>query len=82
MVRACVLDFGGSRGDHLSLVEFAYNNSYDSSIRMLVYKALYGRPCKSTLCWVETGDQALLGLKVIDQMTEKIHMIKAQMKPI
>ena len=55
MLRACVLDFGGSWETHLSLAEFAYNNSYHSSIGMAPYEALYGRPCRSPLCWAEVG---------------------------
>ncbi|RVW33107.1 Transposon Ty3-I Gag-Pol polyprotein [Vitis vinifera] len=53
MLRACVLDFGGNWADYLPLVEFAYNNSYQSSIGMTPYEALYGRPCRSPLCWIE-----------------------------
>ena len=49
MLRACVLDFHGTWEDHLSLVEFAYNNSYQASIQMAPFEALYGRPCKSPL---------------------------------
>ena len=45
MLRACVLDFKGSWEEHFPLVEFAYNNSYQASIQMVPYEALYGRPC-------------------------------------
>ena len=44
MLRACVLDLRGSWEDHLPLVEFAYNNSYQASIEMAPFEALYGRP--------------------------------------
>ena len=44
MLRACVLDHNGSWEEHLPLVEFAYNNSYQASIQMAPYEALYGRP--------------------------------------
>ena len=50
MLRACVPDHKGSWEEHLPLVEFAYNNSYHSSIQMVPYEALYGRPCRSQLC--------------------------------
>ena len=50
MPRACVLDHKGSWGEHFPLVEFAYNNSYQASIQMAPYEALYGRPCKSPIC--------------------------------
>ncbi|GJY12202.1 putative reverse transcriptase domain-containing protein [Tanacetum coccineum] len=46
MLRACVIDFGGSWDVHLPLVEFSYNNSYHSSIRCAPFEALYGRKWK------------------------------------
>ena len=65
MLRACVLDFKGSWEKYLSLVEFAYNNSYHSSIEMAPYEALYDRKCRSPFCWEEVGERQLLGLKII-----------------
>ncbi|KAJ8767334.1 hypothetical protein K2173_017378 [Erythroxylum novogranatense] len=53
MLRACVMDFRGAWDDHLPLVEFAYNNSYHSSIQMAPYEALYGRRCRTPICWDE-----------------------------
>ena len=50
MLRACVLDHKGSWEEHFPLVEFTYNNSYQASIQMAPYEALYGRPCRSPLC--------------------------------
>ena len=50
ILRACVLDNKGIWEEHLSLVEFAYNNSYQASIQMAPYEALYGRPCRSPIC--------------------------------
>ena len=50
MLQACVLDHKGRWEEHLPLVEFAYNNSYQASIQMAPYEALYGRPCRSPIC--------------------------------
>ena len=50
MLRACVLDHKGSWEEHLSLVEFGYNNSYQANIQMAPYEALYGRSCRSSSC--------------------------------
>ena len=47
MLRACVLVLKGSWEEQLPLVEFANNNSYQASIQMAPYEALYGRPCRS-----------------------------------
>ena len=80
MLRACVLDFQGSWDEHLPLVEFGYNNSFHSSIGMSPYEALYGRPCRSPICWEEIGDRALLGPEIVEQTTEMIRVIKARMK--
>ncbi|KAK8936941.1 hypothetical protein KSP39_PZI012585 [Platanthera zijinensis] len=56
MLRMCVLDFGKHWEDHLYLVEFAYNNSYQASIKMAPFEALYGRKCRTLLSWLETGE--------------------------
>ena len=56
-----MIDFKGSWDDHLSLIEFAYNNSYHSSIQMAPYEALYGRRCRSSVGWFEVGEAALIG---------------------
>ena len=50
MLRARDLDLKGIWEEHLPLVEFAYSNSYQASIQMAPYEALYGRPCRSSIC--------------------------------
>ena len=47
MLRACVLDFSGTWNQHLPLIKFSYNNSYQTTIGMTPYEALYGRKCRS-----------------------------------
>ncbi|TYK07530.1 DNA/RNA polymerases superfamily protein [Cucumis melo var. makuwa] len=61
MLRACVLQFKGNWDTHLSLMEFTYNNSYQSSIDMAPCEALYGRPCRTPVCWNEVGERKLVG---------------------
>ena len=73
-------DFGGSWEDHLHLVEFAYNNSYESSIGMAPYEALYGRPCISLACWLEIGDKLILGPEMIRETSDCIKIFRQQMK--
>ncbi|GJW05164.1 reverse transcriptase domain-containing protein [Tanacetum coccineum] len=51
MLRACVIDFGKGWERHLPLVEFSYNNSYHVSIKAAPFEALYGRKCRSPVCW-------------------------------
>nr|GEU62652.1 putative reverse transcriptase domain-containing protein [Tanacetum cinerariifolium] len=57
MLRASVLDFGGSWYVHLPLVEFSYNNSYRCSVRCALFKALYGRKCRSPIMWAEVEEE-------------------------
>ena len=56
MLRDCMLEFKGSWEDHLHMAEFSYKNSYQASIKMAQFEALYGRNCRSLLCWDEVGD--------------------------
>ena len=79
MLRACVLDFGESWERHLPLVEFAYNNNYQASIGMTPFEALYGRPCRSPLCWTEVGETVLLGPDLVQETTEKVKIIRQRL---
>nr|GFC01102.1 putative reverse transcriptase domain-containing protein [Tanacetum cinerariifolium]GFC01177.1 putative reverse transcriptase domain-containing protein [Tanacetum cinerariifolium] len=53
MLRTYVIDFGKAWVKHLPLAEFSYDNSYHASIKAAPYEALYGRKCRSPVCWVE-----------------------------
>ena len=79
MLRACVLDQKGSWEEHLPLVEFAYNNSYQASIQMAPYEALYGRPCRSPLCWTEVGESSITGPDLIRDTSEKVSLIRQRL---
>nr|GEW90205.1 reverse transcriptase domain-containing protein [Tanacetum cinerariifolium] len=63
-----------------SLVQFSYNNSYHASIKAAPFEALYGRKCRSPICWIEVGEAQILGLKLIQETTEKIVQIKQRMQ--
>ncbi|GKB58585.1 putative reverse transcriptase domain-containing protein, partial [Tanacetum coccineum] len=76
MLRACMIDFGSGWDCHLPLVEFAYNNSYHVSIKVVPYEALYERKYRSPVCWSEVGDNQLTGPELIRDTTEKIVQIK------
>ncbi|GJS50004.1 putative reverse transcriptase domain-containing protein [Tanacetum coccineum] len=76
MLRACVIGFGNGWERHLPLIEFSYNNSYHASIKADPFKELYGRKCRSPVCWVEVGDAQLTGPELIHETTEKIVQIK------
>nr|GFA16899.1 putative reverse transcriptase domain-containing protein [Tanacetum cinerariifolium] len=76
MLRACATDFGSSWDKHLPLVEFSYNNSYHSSNKAAPFEALYGRKCRSLICWNEVGESQLTGPELVRETTEKIVQIK------
>nr|GFA86174.1 putative reverse transcriptase domain-containing protein [Tanacetum cinerariifolium] len=62
MLRACAIDFGKGWVNHLPLVEFSYNNSYHATIKAAPFEALYGRKCRSLVCWTEVGEAQILGV--------------------
>ncbi|GJV36151.1 putative reverse transcriptase domain-containing protein [Tanacetum coccineum] len=80
MLRACVIDFGKGWINHLPLVEFSYNNSYHASIKAAPFEALYGRKCRSPVCWAEVGEAQLTGPDLIQETTEKIIQIKQRIQ--
>ncbi|GKB33878.1 reverse transcriptase domain-containing protein [Tanacetum coccineum] len=80
MLRACVIDFGGSWDVHLPLAEFSYNNSYHSSIRCAPFEALYGRKCRSPILWAEIGESSLIGPELVQETTDKVVLIKEKLK--
>ncbi|GJU29801.1 putative reverse transcriptase domain-containing protein [Tanacetum coccineum] len=63
MLRTCAIDFGKGWVNHLPLFEFSYNNSYHASIKAAPFEALYGRKCRSPVCWTEVGEAQILGLR-------------------
>ena len=80
MLRACIIDFGGSWDSHLPLVEFSYNNSYHSTIGRAPYEMLYGRKCRSPLCWGEIGQKELGSLEIVQATNARLEQIKARFK--
>ncbi|GJY81227.1 putative reverse transcriptase domain-containing protein [Tanacetum coccineum] len=80
MLRACVIDFGGSWDVHLPLAEFSYNNSYHLSIRCAPFEALYSRKCRSHVLWAEIGEGSLIGPELVLETTDKVVLIKERSK--
>ncbi|GJY40193.1 putative reverse transcriptase domain-containing protein [Tanacetum coccineum] len=80
MLRACVIDFGNGWVKHFPLVEFSYNNSYHASIKAAPFEALYGRKCRSPVCWAEVGEVQLTGPEIVQETTEKIIQVKQRMQ--
>nr|GEU28869.1 putative reverse transcriptase domain, ribonuclease H-like domain, aspartic peptidase domain protein [Tanacetum cinerariifolium] len=80
MLRAYVIDFERGWKKHLPLVEFSYNNSYHASIKAAPFEALYGRKCRSPVCWAEVRDVQLTGPEIIHETTEKILQIQQRLQ--
>nr|GEV50975.1 putative reverse transcriptase domain-containing protein [Tanacetum cinerariifolium] len=80
MLRACAIDFGKGRVNHLPLVKFSYNNSYHASINAAPFEALYVRKCRLPVCWTGVGEAQILGPELIQETTEKIIHIKQGMQ--
>ena len=76
MLRDCVMEFKGSWDTHLALMEFAYNNSYQASIEMAPFEALYGRKCRTPVCWDEVGERRLVGLELVQITSEKVKVVR------
>ncbi|KAA0059580.1 pol protein [Cucumis melo var. makuwa] len=80
MLRACALEFPGSWDSHLYLMEFAYNNIFHTTIGMAPFEALYGKCCRSPVCWGEVGEQRLMGPELVQSTNEAIQKIRSRMQ--
>ena len=76
MLRTCVLDFGENWSKFLTLVEFAYNNSFHSSIQMAPYEALYDQKYRSLICWDEVGERKILDSTIVRWIEEANNKVK------
>ena len=75
MLRACVIDLSGNWDDHLPLIEFSYNNSRHSSLKAAPYQVLYGRRCRTPVCWGNIENKEFTGPELINQTSEKVKQI-------
>ncbi|KAA0053211.1 pol protein [Cucumis melo var. makuwa] len=82
MLQACVLEFSGSWDSHLHLMEFAYNNSYQTTIDMAPFETLYGKCCRSPVCWGEVDEQRMLGPEHKDLEFDMGDMVFLKVAPI
>jgi transposase InsO family protein len=72
MLRACALKHGGSWEKSLPYAEFSYNNSYQASLKMSPFEALYGRKCRTPLYWDQTGERQFFGPELIQEAEEQV----------
>ena len=65
---------------YISLMEFSYNNSFQSSIGMAPYEALYGRKCRTSMCWTELNEHKVIDLDIVKDTEEKVQVIRKRLK--
>jgi hypothetical protein len=80
MLRACVLMDGPKWDKPLPLAEFSYNKSYQESIKMSPFEALYGKPCRTPLSWSLSGEKVIFGPGIVTEAEEKVKQIQANIR--
>jgi hypothetical protein len=80
MLRACVMEYPGSWDKNLPCAEFSYNNSYQESLKMAPYEALYGRQCRTPLNWIEPGERAIFGPDIVVEAEATVRRIQENLK--
>jgi hypothetical protein len=74
------MEYPGSWDKNLPWAEFSYNNSYQESLKMAPFEALYGRQCHTPLNWIEQGEKAIFGQDIVDEAVETICRIQDNLK--
>jgi hypothetical protein len=80
MLRACALKHGGSWDKSLPFAEFCYNNSYQTSLKIVLFEALYGRKCRTLLYWSETGESQLFEPEIIKEAEQQVQVVHENLK--
>jgi hypothetical protein len=80
MLRACALQHGSSWDKSLPYAEFSYNNSYQASLKMLPFEALYGRKCRTLLYWDQTGERQFIGPELVQEAKEQVRIIRENLR--
>jgi hypothetical protein len=80
MLIACALQHGGTWDKSLPYAEFSYNNSYQASLKMSPFEALYGRKCRTPLYWDQTRERQFFGPELIQEAEEQVHIIRENLR--
>jgi hypothetical protein len=80
MLRACVLQYDKNWDKCLPLAEFSYNNSYQTSLKIAPFEALYGRRCQTPLSWSQTGERKIFGSDLVTEAEDKVKTIQTNLK--
>jgi hypothetical protein len=76
MLRACALKHGRSWDKSLPYAEFSYNNSYQASLKMAPFEAVYGRKCRTPLYWNQTGESQVFGPEILQEAEKQVQIIR------
>jgi hypothetical protein len=82
MLRACALKYEKSWDKSLPYAEFSYNNSYQASIEMAPYEALYGWQCRTLLFWSQTRESKVFELEVLKDAKKQVQMVHESLKVV
>jgi hypothetical protein len=80
MLIACVMEYSGSWDKNLPYAEFSYNNSYQESLKMAPFEALYGRQCRTPLSWIMSGEKAIFGPDIVNEAEATVCRIQDNLK--
>ena len=80
MLRGCVMEFTGSWDRYIPLMEFAYNNSFQSSIGMAPFEALSGWRFRTPVCWTELNEYKMIGLDIVKSTEGKVQVVWQRLK--
>jgi hypothetical protein len=80
MLRSCMMEYPGSWDKNLSWAKFSYNNSYQESLKMAPFEALYGQQCRTPLNWIEPGEKAIFGLDIVVLAEATVRRIQENLK--
>jgi hypothetical protein len=80
MLRACALQYERSWDNSLSYAEFSYNNSYQESLKMVLFEMLYGRTCQTPLFWSEIGERKVFGPDILQEAEKQVRMVRENLR--
>jgi hypothetical protein len=80
MLRACALKHGRSGDKSFPYAEFSYNNSYQASLKMASFEALYGRKCRTPLYWNQTRESQVFGPEILQEAEKQVHIVRENLK--
>ncbi|KAH9324265.1 hypothetical protein KI387_004443, partial [Taxus chinensis] len=80
MLRMYCMDQQYKWEEYLPLVEFAYNNTYHSSLKMAPFEALYGRKCRTPVSWDSVEDRVVIRPEILTEMEQQVKLIRERLK--